>query len=151
MAAYFYPYPAGRRFLQRQGSATWSFNQVGFPRKYSIRTSSEIKRVIENGIQFKAGSLKIHLLQTHSKWPNRSAFSVPRYGRTIVARNRLRRRLQELVRLYPIQSRGCLTVVRVSPTCYENTFRELEKKYCSLVEKINLDLAGCRVTASQAN
>jgi len=124
---------------------------VGFPRKYAIRSSSEIKRVIENGIQFEAGPLKIHLLQTHSKWPNRTAFAVPRYGRKIVARNRLKRRLQELVRFCPIQSRGCLTVVRISPACYEDTFRELEKRYCSLVEKINLDLTRSRAIAPQAN
>ena|GEM_PF-6441590 len=124
---------------------------MGFPRKYSIRTSSEIKRVIENGIRFEAGTLKIHLLQIHSMAPNRTAISVPRYGRTVVARNRLKRRLQELVRLYPIQSRGCLTVVRISPACYENNFQDLEKRYCSVVEKINLELAGSRATASQAN
>lgn len=95
--------------------------------------------------------MKIHCLRTHSNSPNLTAFAVPRYGRTIVARNRLKRRLQELVRLYPIQSRGCLTVVRISPACYENTFLELGKRYRSLVEKINLDFARSRATASPEN
>ena len=86
--------------------------------------------------------MKIHLLRTQSDSPNRTAFAVPCCGRTIVARNRLKRRLQELVRLHPIQRRGCLTVVRTSPGCYEDTFSKLEKRYCSLVEKINRNRSG---------
>ena len=124
---------------------------MGFPRKYSISRSSEIKKVIQNGIHFEAGSLKIHLLRTDSKSPNRTAFAVARYGRTVVVRNRLKRRLQELVRLYPIQLRGCLAVVRVSPACYEDTFRELEDKYSSLAKKINMDLIGSLAEAPQEN
>jgi ribonuclease P protein component len=124
---------------------------VGFPRKYTISSSREIKKVIENGIKFQAGPLKIHLLQTRTNSPNRTAFAVPRCGRTVVARNRLKRRLQELVRLYPIQSAGCLTVVRVSSACYEYTFRQLEKRYCSLAEKINLEHTRSRPAVQQAN
>ena len=124
---------------------------MGFPRKYTISSSREIKRVIEKGIKFQAGPLKIHLLQTRTSSPNRTAFAVPRCGQTVVARNRLKRRLQELVRLYPIQSTGCLTVVRISSACYEYTFRQLEKRYCSVVEKINQEHARYRPAAQQAN
>jgi len=107
---------------------------------------SEIRRVIDKGICFEAGPLKIHLLQTGSKLPNRTAFAVPRYGRTVVTRNKLRRRLQELARLFPIQSEGCLAVVRISPGCYEDSFRELEKRFSSLVDRINLKL--CHFSAN---
>lgn len=61
----------------------------------------------------------------------RVAFVVPRHGRTIVERNRLKRRLREVVRrgwLPEAAGRGLAVdvVIRARPPAYEAGFRELE-------------------------
>lgn len=115
--------------------------KVGFARKYSIRSSKDIKKVIDNGRLYADGPLKMHLLRAGEPGPVMTGFAVPKYGRTIVARNLLKRRLQELTRLYPIACPGYLTVVRISKDGYEDSFPELRRRFTALVERINADLA----------
>jgi ribonuclease P protein component len=51
---------------------------------------------------------------------------VPRFGRTAVRRNRLKRQIRELVRLELIPELAFLDVVlRVGPATYERTFDQL--------------------------
>ncbi|HUU27321.1 MAG TPA: ribonuclease P protein component [archaeon] len=109
---------------------------MGFPRKCSIRKSTEIKKVIEKGRNFSDDVLGIYLLPADSSSPSRVAFVVPRFRHTIAARNRLKRRLQELIRFFPTLSQGYLIVIRIGPACYETTFPELRQRLSSLVEKI---------------
>jgi len=54
---------------------------------------------------------------------------VPRYRQTAVARNRLRRRLRELVRRRVLGSLGSIDlVVRARPEAYRATFVDLAKE-----------------------
>ena len=59
----------------------------------------------------------------------RVAIIIPRHRQTIVARNRLKRRVREIVRIDMLPSlRGPSLdlVVRVSPTAYRRTFEQLQ-------------------------
>ena len=63
----------------------------------------------------------------------RAAVVVGKHGHTIVERNRLRRRIRELVRtrLIPLAD-GVDLVVRALPTAYDATFEQLEKEVKAL-------------------
>jgi len=106
---------------------------MGFPRKLSIRTSREIGEVLDKGRRYAAGPLKFYLLETDDPGPNRLAFTVPRCGRTIVARNRLKRRLQELARARPLAGSGRLIVIRARDGCYELDFAGLSSLFGRIV------------------
>lgn len=54
---------------------------------------------------------------------------VPRYRQTAVARNRLRRRLRELVRRRLLASLGSIDlVIRARPEAYHATFQDLARE-----------------------
>jgi ribonuclease P protein component len=67
----------------------------------------------------------------------RAAVIVGKHGHTIVERNRLRRRLRELVRLkiLPVIGGGDI-VIRVFPVAYELSFAELAKEIDDLTEML---------------
>ncbi|MEA1996383.1 MAG: ribonuclease P protein component [Gemmatimonadota bacterium] len=109
---------------------------MGFSRKKAIRKGTEIKRVIEKGRCIADDLLRLHLLPTDNSSASRAAFVIPRYGRTAVARNRLKRRLQELIRSFPELSKEYLVVIRVRPACYKTSFRDLEQRLLSLVKRV---------------
>ena len=113
---------------------------MGFPRKLSLRSGREIKGVLDQGYCVKDEILRIHLLPADESSLSRVAFLVPRYGHTIVSRNRLKRRLQEIFRRHPGLSRGYSVVVRVSPAGYDASFQELEKRFSTLVERVKIAL-----------
>lgn len=64
-----------------------------------------------------------------SRFPHsRAAVIVPRHRQTIVDRNRLKRRLRELVRielLPAVRPRALDLVIRAAPAAYRRTFDEL--------------------------
>ncbi len=52
-----------------------------------------------------------------------------KYGRTVVDRNRLRRRLRELTRIYLLpECRGADVVITALPAAYDMSFQELERE-----------------------
>ena len=113
---------------------------MGYPRKLSIRTSRQIGTVLDKGRRFAAGPLKLYLLDTGESGPNLTAFSVPRCGRTIVERNRLKRRIQEFARSKPVSGNGRLIVLRAYAGCYDLDFGSLKKLYGGIVENVGQNL-----------
>ncbi|MBW7996984.1 MAG: ribonuclease P protein component [Candidatus Glassbacteria bacterium] len=112
---------------------------MGFPRKSSLRSSETIGKVIRNGKCITSGPLKLHVMATGVGERNLFAFAIPRYGHSIVERNRLRRRLQELVRQLPLAEDGQLAVLRCGPRAYELEYSELKTGYDRLVNRISAD------------
>lgn len=108
---------------------------MGYSRKSTIRKSSEIGQVIKQGRCYGDELLRIHVLPLDRHSPSRAAFIVPRFGRTVVLRNRLKRRLHELVRSVAEVSRGYLLVVRVVPKTYDVDFQELKRHLKALVSQ----------------
>ena len=109
---------------------------MGYSRKSAISKSNEITRVIKRGRCYQDDLLRIHVLPQEESSPSRAAFIVPRFGRTVVLRNRLKRRLQEILRSFSRLSRGCLVVVRVVPKTYDADFQELKRRFNVLAAKI---------------
>jgi len=123
--------PAGR-----ENQPVAGVEKVGFPRKLAIRKARDIKRVIEKGRSSSDNALKISFLTLTGSLPSRAQVVVPRFGQTIVSRNRLKRRLQELIRYFTGLTRGYEIVIRALPDCYDCSFLDLEKRLSSLMEKI---------------
>ena len=67
----------------------------------------------------------------------RVGFIVPRYKHSAVDRNRLKRRLRELVRLEALPTLRTMDVVfRVAPQAYQRDFETLRKDVQSLVRQL---------------
>jgi ribonuclease P protein component len=67
----------------------------------------------------------------------RVGFIVPRYRQSAVARNRLKRRLRELVRVELLPSLPTVDVVlRAAPHAYDRSFAELRQEVLQLRERI---------------
>lgn len=104
----------------------------GFPREARIRRSSEIRSLLRAAERRRTPSLDLFIGPSASGRP-RAGFVVPRHGRSIVERNRLKRRLREIVR------RGWLPtafeageavdlLVRARPSAYEESFGALREE-----------------------
>ncbi|BAH40976.1 ribonuclease P protein component [Gemmatimonas aurantiaca T-27] len=67
----------------------------------------------------------------------RVGFVVPRYKHSAVARNRLKRRLRELVRLYVLPTApACDVVLRVVPSAYDRPFEALREEVQQLAARL---------------
>lgn len=114
-----------------------------FPAGARIRSSEEIRAVFREGTRREAGPLEVFVRPSPAARP-RAAFVVPRHGRTIVERNRLKRRLREIVR------RGWLSrahregpaldvVVRARRDAYGASFEQLRHDLEKRLEAISWD------------
>ena len=112
---------------------------MGLSRKSSLRSSAVIGKVIGRGRVFTRGDLKLHVLPAACGKRNLFAFAIPKYGHCIVERNRLKRRLQEIVRNVPVEAGGKLLVLRCRPSAYERRFDELKETYTRLVDRISAE------------
>ncbi|MEJ2546254.1 MAG: ribonuclease P protein component [Gemmatimonadota bacterium] len=96
-----------------------------FPRASRLRRSREIRNVFRSGRRHRCGPIELFLGPGIGGVP-RAAIVVPRHGHTAVERNRVKRRLREIVRLrwLPSGANGDL-VVRARPSAYDSDFDEL--------------------------
>lgn len=93
------------------------------------------------------GSLEAYLRTAPNAPAPRIGVVVPRHGQTIVERNRLRRRLRELLRtewLPAARERGpgADLLVRTRRSAYERTFPELRVELRSCLEALGVPAAG---------
>lgn len=98
----------------------------GFPRLQRLTRGADIRRVANEGKPVRAR----HVEARHTASPlgvPRVGFVVPRYKQSAVDRNRLKRRLRELVRrrLLPILP-PLDVVLRVKPSAYRADFAALQ-------------------------
>jgi ribonuclease P protein component len=107
-----------------------------YPRSRRITRRSEFLNVGTKGRRVRALDLDVRWLASPSN-VMRAGVIVPRYGHTAVVRNKLKRRLRELVRSCLLPMNLPLdVVVRARPTAYERTFSQLHGQ----VEQIQLGL-----------
>lgn len=98
--------------------------------------------MFRSGKRRRCGSLDIYLQPTSAGCPPRIGVVVPRHGRTIVERNRLRRRLRELLRTGWLVEERARTVprdllVRAGAGAYERSFAELRAELHSCLERVS--------------
>lgn len=112
-----------------------------FPAAARIGSSEQIRAVFREGVRHEAGTLEVFVRRSPAGRA-RAAFVVPRHGHTIVERNRLKRRLREIVR------RGWLArahregpaldvVVRARPGAYGASFDRLRRDLSQRLEAVS--------------
>ena len=114
-----------------------------FPRAARIRGTKDIRATFREGRKHVSGPIELFVRPSPAGRP-RLAVVVPRHGRTIVERNRLRRRLREIGRrdwLPGAVSRGAEldVVVRAKPAAYGASFEELARALGSGLEAVSWD------------
>ncbi|MFN2433078.1 MAG: ribonuclease P protein component [Gemmatimonadota bacterium] len=113
---------------------------AGFPRERRVRRGAEIRAILAEGRSFDGSCLRLHAkADPASVEPARAAVVVPRHGHTAVERNRLKRRLREIVRLHVLgapELTGAAVVVRTRPGAYLRTFAELRSELLDLLGRV---------------
>ncbi len=111
-----------------------------FPRAARIRRRSEIRDLFRRGKRRRTGHLDVFVAESPASRP-RVGLVVPRHGRTIVERNRLKRRLREGVRLELLPrcwERGVALdiLIRARAQAYEADFASLAGELRRLAERL---------------
>ncbi len=105
-----------------------------FPRASRLRSSSDIRHVLRTGRRCRRGPIETYL-DSNAAGPARVAIIVPRHGHTAVERNRLKRRLREVVRLdWLPEAEDADLVVRARREAYDAGFAQLRARLSQCLE-----------------
>jgi ribonuclease P protein component len=109
-----------------------------FPRAQRLTRGTELEIVRHRGKRTRTSSIDVRAIASLRAFP-RVGFVVPRYKHSAVDRNRLKRRLRELVRLELLPSLPPMDVVlRAAPHAYGRDFDALREE----IRKAGRQLAG---------
>ncbi len=73
-------------------------HRLRYPRSARLRRGPEIRALLKESSRRRCGPLEVYQAESRTRSP-RACIVVPRYGHTIVERNRVKRRLREFVRI----------------------------------------------------
>jgi ribonuclease P protein component len=101
-------------------------NRLGFPRRLRLTRESELEVVRRTGKRIQTERLEARASASLLPHP-RVGIVVPKHRRSIVERNRVKRRLRELIRitLLPELDRCIDLLIRAKPEAYNATFQDL--------------------------
>ena len=110
----------------------------GLPRSARIRRSTEIRALLERGKRKRTTSVDVFFMSSPASF-SRLGVIVPKHGRRIVERNRLKRRLREIGRrsvLPHMDEKSCEgdVLIRARRRAYAATFEELAREVNEAVE-----------------
>lgn len=110
------------------------------PRSARITGSEEIRELFRRGKRRKTRHLDAFVSPSPAPFP-RLGVVVPKHKRTIVLRNRLKRRLREVGRTVVLptlgnRGRALDVLVRARPEAYTASFAELRAELAALVEEL---------------
>ncbi|MGH7502051.1 MAG: ribonuclease P protein component [Longimicrobiales bacterium] len=110
----------------------------GFPRSRRLTRGIEIRAIVGRGKRSRTAHLDV-FVSASPVLHARAGVVVPRHGRRIVDRNRLKRRLREILRLHVLprlDAAGlCVDVLaRARREAYEATFDELKHELAGWME-----------------
>ena len=113
-----------------------------YSRKYRLTRERELKRVKQTGRRLRTEHLDTRAADSLLSYC-RAAVIVPKYGCTIVERNRLRRRLRELARTVLIPTCSSIDlVIRALPAAYRADFSSLAREIDTIRTKLSLITLG---------
>ena len=142
------PLPDGERRDPRQEPAVAAAERTArfvaggrrfrFPKSARLRRGEDIRAILSAGSRRRCGLIEVYRGRSGSGRP-RAGIVVPRYGRSIVERNRLKRRLRECVRTMWLprareQASAPDLLVRARPAAYEIDFPTLREAFARCVE-----------------
>jgi len=88
----------------------------------------ELRLILREGKRIRSEHLELRVVASLLHHP-RVGFVVPKYGRSIVERNRLKRRLREIIRLKVLKRIPSVDmIVRARPEAYSASFTSLERE-----------------------
>ncbi|GBD31979.1 MAG: hypothetical protein KatS3mg081_2305 [Gemmatimonadales bacterium] len=97
-----------------------------FPRSWRLARQSDLRAVLHQGRRFRTPLIELYWKGNQVGHP-RLGLIVPRFQNTVVARNRLRRRLREIARRRILPDLPAIDlVVRSKPEAYGADWDELE-------------------------
>ncbi len=100
----------------------------GFPRANRVTRGPEIERVRQEGKRVRTASMDVRAIASLGVCA-RVGIIVPKYGHSSVDRNRVKRRLRELVRIHVLPVLPTIDVVlRAAPKAYTRSFDELREE-----------------------
>lgn len=98
---------------------------LGFPRSKRLTSEADLETVKRTGKRMQTERLEARALASLFSYP-RVAIVVPKHRHKVVARNRVKRRLRELVRTGLLSELGRVDLlIRAKPEAYGSTFKEL--------------------------
>lgn len=109
------------------------------PRSWRITRNREIRTLLQRGKRSRTGHLDVFASTSPVPFP-RAGVIVPRYKHDIVARNRLKRRLRDLLRrvvLPGLRSEGMALdlLIRARREAYQASYQELKRELEGWLEK----------------
>ena len=111
----------------------------GFPRSRRITQGAEIRAIIGRGKRSRTAHLDV-FISASPVLRSRAGLIVPRHGHRIVDRNRLKRRLREIIRKDVLPrldaSAAALDIlVRARRDAYQASFVDLKDELCGWMER----------------
>ncbi|HUR91906.1 MAG TPA: ribonuclease P protein component [Gemmatimonadaceae bacterium] len=117
--------------MERKGS--------GYPRRKRITTGAELQRVRQTGRRWRTEHLDVRATASPLSFA-RLGLVVPKHGKTAADRNKLKRRLRELVRMQILAAagiRGVDLVIRALPAAYGASFEELDRAVAGIARRLS--------------
>ncbi|MFQ5678457.1 MAG: ribonuclease P protein component [Gemmatimonadota bacterium] len=110
------------------------------PRASRIRSAREIRQILRGGDRWGGQAVDIFTARSPAGRP-RIGVVVPSYGRTLVQRNRVKRRLREIARREWLPGARQASVpwdilLRARPAAYDASFAFLREALCRAFERI---------------
>jgi len=109
-----------------------------YPRWLRLTRGSDLQKVLREGKRARTEHLEVRILASLLRHP-RVGIIVPKHRHSIVERNRLKRRLREILRreiLPLVPGLAADVVVRAGPRAYEATFEMLHTELLAGVQQI---------------
>ena len=137
--------------VERRGGSSWLCvfptntpepRKNSYSRRYRLTRERELEWVKQTGRRLRTEHLDTRAADSLLSYC-RAAVIVPKYSRTVVERNRLRRRIRELTRtvLIPACTRIDL-VIRALPAAYTADFSSLAREIDTIRTKLSLVTLG---------
>jgi len=108
-------------------------------REYKLKKENDFKKVFKNGKYYQQEFIRIKILKNDLEI-DRFGFPIGlRISKKAVQRNKIKRRLEEIIRLKLNQMKsGFDIIILVNPEIIEKSYQEIEKALISLFKKANI-------------